>query len=61
MEGANSEGLFAVAVMTGELIVGREKFPQFARWFYDKISVDLLNLRFKHTVFGFLSSSARNF
>ena len=30
--------LFAVAVTTGELIVvGREKFPQFARCFYDKI------------------------
>ena len=34
-KGANSEGLFAVAVMTGELIIGREKFPQFSR-FYDK-------------------------
>ena len=28
-KGANSEDLFAVAVMTGELIIGREKFPQF--------------------------------
>ena len=29
-EGANSEDLFAVAVMTGELIVGRKNFSQFA-------------------------------
>ena len=35
-EGANSEDLFAVAVMTGELIIGRKKFPQFARCFYNK-------------------------
>ena len=26
-KGANSEDLFAVAVMTSELIVGRKKFP----------------------------------
>ena len=32
-----------------------------ARWFYDKFSVDLLDLRLKHTVLGILSSSARNF
>ena len=29
-EGANSKDLFAVAVMTGELIVGRKNFSQFA-------------------------------
>ena len=29
-EGANAEDLFAVAVTTGELIIGREKFPTFA-------------------------------
>ena len=35
-----------VAVMTDELIVGREKFPQYARCFYDKKSqfyVELLH------------------
>ena len=35
-EGANSEDLFAVVVMTGELIVGCGKFMQFARWFYEQ-------------------------
>ena len=43
------------------MIVGHEKFPQFARCFYDKIgqlSVDLLDLRLEGTV---LDSSARNF
>ena len=62
-EGANSEDLFTVAVTTGELVVGREKFPQFAQRFYDKIgqfSVDLLDLRLEDTVLGFLNSlSAR--
>ena len=54
-EGANSENPFAVAVMTG-----REKFLQFAQCFYDKIgqfSIDLLDLQFKDTVFGFLNSN----
>ena len=37
MEGANSEDLYAVAVMTGKLIVGCKKIPQFARCFCDKI------------------------
>ena len=58
-EGANSEDLFAVVVMTGELIVGREKFLQFAQWFYDKFFVDLLDLQLKHTVLGFLSSVSK--
>ena len=38
-----------------ELIVGREKFPQFAWCFYDKIdqlSVNLLDLRLEGTVFN---------
>ena len=43
------------------VIVGREKFLQFAPWFYDTFSVDLLDLQLKHTVLGFLSSLARNF
>ena len=34
-KGANSKDLFAVVVTTGELIIGREKFPQFSQ-FYDK-------------------------
>ena len=45
----------------GELIVGREKFPQFARCFDDKIgqlSDNLLALRLEGTV---LDSSARTF
>ena len=58
-EGANSEDLFAVVVMTGELIIGREKFPQFARWFYDKLFVDLLDLQLKHTVLSFFSSVSK--
>ena len=51
--------------MTGELIVGHEKFPQFARCFYDQIgqfSVELLVSRLEDIVLGFLNlSSARNF
>ena len=31
------------------VIVDREKFPQFAHWFYDKFSVDLLDVQLKHT------------
>ena len=61
-EGANSEDLFGVAVTTGELIVGREKFTQFARCFYDKIgqfSINLLVPRLEEAVLDFLS--ARNF
>ena len=42
--------------MTGELSIGHEKFPQFARWFYNKFSVNLLDLQLKHTVLGFLIS-----
>ena len=45
----------------GELIIGREKFPQFARCFDDKIgqlSDNLLDLRPEGTV---LDSSARTF
>ena len=32
-----------------------------AQWFYDKFSVDLLDLGLKHTVLGVLGLSARNF
>ena len=45
--------------MTGELIIGRAQFPQFARWFYDKLFVDLQDLQLKHTVLGFLSSVSK--
>ena len=34
---AKSEDPFTVAVTAGKLIVGRKKFPQFARCFYDKM------------------------
>ena len=37
-ERANSKYPFTVTVMTGELIVSREKFLQFAQCFYDKMS-----------------------
>ena len=50
-------------VTTGELIVGHEKFPQFARCFYGQIgqfSVELLVLRLEDIVLRFLNlSSAR--
>ena len=58
-EGANSEDLFAVAASWS--YIGREKFPLFARCFYDKTgqpSVDILDLRLEGTVFD--SLSARN-
>ena len=57
-EGSNSEDLFTAAVTTGKLIIGYEKFLQFAWCFYNKtghFSVDLLDLRLV------LDSSARNF
>ena len=50
--------------MTGELIIGCETFPQFARCFYDEVgqfSVELVNLRLKDSVLGFLNSSERKF
>ena len=52
---------------------GMHKFPQsarcivrgyyiiHARWFQENFSVDLLDLRLKHTVLGVLSSSAKHF
>ena len=58
---AKSEDPFTVVVMAGELIVGREKFPQFARCFYDKMgqfSVELLDLWLDDNVLGFLNLSS---
>ena len=53
-----------VAVTTGELVVGCQKFPQFARCLYDQIgqfSVKLLVLGLENIVLSFLNfSSARN-
>ena len=48
-EGSQHEDLFAVTVTT---IIGRKKFPQFARCFYDigQVSVNLLDLRLEETV-----------
>ena len=43
-EQANSEYPFTVAVMTGEFIVSRKKFLQFARCFYDKMSQSSVKL-----------------
>ena len=55
-KGANSEDVFAVAVTTGELIIGREKFPVFliVRQI-SQFTVNILDLRLKQTV---LDSSA---
>ena len=56
-EGPNSEDLFAVAASWS--YIGREKFPLFARCFYDKTgqpSVDILDLRLEGTVFDLLSA-----
>ena len=44
-ERANSEYPFTVAVMTGELIVSRKKFLQFAQCFYNKVSQFSVKLR----------------
>ena len=44
-ERANSEYSFTVAVMTGELIVSRKKFLQFAQCFYNKMSQFSVKLR----------------
>jgi len=59
-EGANSEDLFTVEWWQASYRRSW-KFLQFAPWFYDKFSVDLLDLWLKHTVLGFLSLIARNF
>ena len=58
---AKSHDPLAVAATADELIVGREKFPQFARRFYDKMRqffVELLNPWLDDNVLGFLNSSA---
>ena len=60
-ERTNSEDPVPVAVTTSELIVGREKSPQFTRYFYDQIgqfSVELLGPRLEDIVLGFLNSSS---
>ena len=57
-EWANSEDPFAVVVMAGELIVGPEKFLQFAQCFYNKmvqISAELLDPWLDDNVLGFLN------
>ena len=55
-KGANSEDLFPVAVTTGELIIGRKKFPVFLILRQiSQFTVDILDLRLKQTV---LDSSA---
>ena len=55
-KGANSEDLFAVVVTTGELIIGREKFPVFSILRQiSQFTVDIQDLRLKQTV---LDSSA---
>ena len=54
----------AVAVTTGELIVGREKFPQFARCFYNQIgqfSVKLLDPRLEDIVLVSSTRQQENF
>ena len=54
-ERANYEDPFTVVVTTGKLIIGYQKFPQFARCFYDKMgqfSVDLRDLQFDDNVLG---------
>ena len=56
-EGANSEDLFAVAVTTGELIIGRENFRRLLDVSTTNRS-NLLDLRLEETVLDFLS--ARN-
>ena len=64
-ERTNSEYPFTVVVKTGELIVGHEKLPQFARCFYEKMSRFSIKLRdplLDNNVLGFFNlSSARNF
>ena len=49
-EGTNSKDLFAVAVMTGEFIIGHEKFRSLLDGSTtNNFSVDLLDLRLIHT------------
>ena len=57
-EGANSEDLFAVAVTTGELIIGRENFRRLLDVSTTNRS-NLLDLRLEETVLDFLSARNR--
>ena len=54
--------IFDVVVMTGELIISREKFRSLLDVSTTKFYVELLDLQLDDNVLGFLNlSSARNF